>query len=189
MRRARQYEERSWLQLATLTVAGLIGWLATDSATVSAKTSSESGYHRACTASDIVGTWQVVKWRPLVKFSEKDKSSSYFHPHQLYQFTADGTLKSMTSTRPFDSGSSRAFDRVPKVISYHFPSNGQLETRRTDSPGHGERWVCHFVTKDVKDASRQVDLRQGDVVMTLLGREGKPIFIRQLRRLSNVSGR
>lgn len=189
MRHARQYKERPWLQLTTMTVAGLICWLGTESPPVLAKPSSANGYHRACTASDIVGTWEVVKWRALVTFGEKDKGSSYFHPHQLYQFTADGTLKSMTSTQPFESGSSRALDRVPKVISYHFPSAGQLETTRTDLPSHRELWVCHLVTKHVEDASHQVDLRQGDVVMTLLDRNGKPLFIRQLRRMSDASGR
>jgi hypothetical protein len=39
-------------------------------------------------------------------------------------------------------------------------------------------WVCHFVTRRVADASQQVDLRPGDVVMTLLNRDGKPIYIR-----------
>lgn len=189
MRHARQYETGPWLQLTIMTAAGLICWLATEPSPVLAKPSSSDGYHRACTARDIVGTWEVVKWRALVTFGEKDKRSSYFHPHQLYQFTADGTLKSMTSTKPFDSGSSRALDRVPTVISYHFPSAGQLETKRTDLASHRERWVCHFVTKHVDDASHQVHLRQGDVVMTLLDRSGKPLFIRQLRRMSDVSGR
>ena len=188
MRHTRQLEERSRLH-AMKVAASLICWLGMESSVVLANPASPDTYHRACTARDVVGTWEVVKWRTLVTFDEKDKGSSYFHRHQLFQFAADGTLKSMTSTRPFDDRSSRAFARVPKVISYHFPSNGQLETTRTDLPGHRELWICHFVTRRVKDAPRQVDLRPGDVVMTLLDRQGKPVFIRQLRRTNDASGR
>lgn len=188
MWRARQYEQESWFQLTTIVAVGLTCWLATESSVVLAKPPSANGYHRPCTASDIVGTWEVTKWRALVTFDEKDKNSPYFHPHQLYQFTEDGALKSMTSTKAFHGDSSDTFGRIPKVISYRFSSNGRLEATRTDLPGHKELWICHFVTTHVKDASRQVDLRKGDVVMTLLDRQGAPLYIRQLRRHGNESG-
>ncbi len=143
-----------------------------------------NSYHRPCTAGDLVGTWKVVKFRALGTVDKQNQSNSYFHPHQRYQFAADGALKSMTSTRPIDGTAIGVFDRVPHVISYRFRSEAQLETTRTDLPGHRELWICHFVTRRVKDAAREVDLRKGDVVMTLLDGRGKALYIRQMRRVA-----
>ena len=143
---------------------------------------ADATYHRPCKAADLVGLWKVVQWTTYI---DKEKLNSYGHRHQWYLFSADGTLRSMTSTKPNENTREimRTLEKLPAVISYSCAEEGKVVTTRKDLPNGSELWAASFVTKDKADAARKVDLRQGDVVMTLLDKKGRPLYVRQMRKL------
>lgn len=143
----------------------------------------ESSYHRACLAADLVGLWKVVQWTTYI---DKANLNSYGHPHQWYWFSADGALRSMTSTKPNENVGEIAetLGKLPAVISYSCAEGGKVATTRKDSPNGSELWAAFVVTQDKAEAARNVDLKRGDVVMTLLGKEGRPLYVRQMRKLA-----
>ena len=56
-------------------------------------------YSRFCKASDLVGTWRLVKFSSPYQF--KDPQAPFLMPYQMFQFSKDGTMKSAHSGVPF----------------------------------------------------------------------------------------
>jgi len=52
-----------------------------------------------------------------------------------------------------------------------------------------ERWRVVYITKDIKDATLGIDVKVGDVVMSLLDQNNKVIYIRQLRKIFFTGGK
>jgi hypothetical protein len=138
-------------------------------------------YSRPCRADDLIGLWKVVKWTSYL--DDDRKLNSYAHAHQWYLFTPDGTLRSMTSTRRNPNEDLTVLAKLPAVISYRCTADGNVLTERKDLPSVKETWMCSVVTADRSDQARDVHLKKADVVMQLLGRDGRPIYVRQMRRV------
>lgn len=135
---------------------------------------------RACTVKDVVGTWSLVKWNAPVHFN--NPHAPYVMPHQIFQFGEDGGMKSAHSEKAFESSPAKVLQNVPSVVSYQVGSNGLMTVQAKERPEASETWECNAVTQNVDDQKRQVHLKRGDVVMTLLGKDGQPLYVRQLRK-------
>ena len=141
---------------------------------------AEKSIVRTCTAKDLVGSWSLVKWNAPVHFN--NPHAPYVMPHQVFQFGEDGGLKSAHSEEAFDVSPAKVLQRVPSVVNYRVGSNGVVTVQAKERPEASETWECHTVVDNVDDQKRQVHLKRGDVVMTLLGKDGQPLYVRQLRK-------
>ncbi|MGH7205307.1 MAG: hypothetical protein ACREI2_03750, partial [Nitrospiraceae bacterium] len=91
----------------------------------------ESGYaaadkpsSRFCKPQDLVGTWRVMKWTSEFQF--KDPNAPYLLPHQLFQFSADGSMKSAHSAKAFTGDPRKVFQAMPAVVTYSFNQEGMV---------------------------------------------------------------
>jgi hypothetical protein len=141
---------------------------------------SQKSIVRACTAKDVVGSWKLVKWNAPVHFN--NPHAPYVMPHQVFQFNEDGGMKSAHSEQAFDGSPNKVLQHAPSVVKYEVDSNGLVTVRAKERPDASETWECNAVTENVDDQKRQVHLKRGDVVMTLLGKDGQPLYVRQLRK-------
>ncbi|MBI5853715.1 MAG: hypothetical protein HZB35_00450 [Nitrospirae bacterium] len=135
---------------------------------------------RACTARDIVGHWSLVKWNAPVHFN--NPHAPYVMPHQVFQFGEDGAMKSAHSEKAFESSPAKVLQNVPSAVTYQVNAQGVMTVRAEEHPDASESWECSAVTENVDDQKRQVHLKRGDVVMTLWGKDGQPLDVRQLRK-------
>ncbi|MBI4024946.1 MAG: hypothetical protein HY360_08185 [Verrucomicrobia bacterium] len=162
-------------------------------------------YHRPCKADDLPGTWKVVKWTCYFKPPEKDIANVWFHDDQWCQFTGDGKMKSASAMKggrlldakaferlpvtrslydrfkvPLESG---VLEKLPAVIAYACETDGRVVVTRTDLQDHREIWFSNLITENRSEPTVDVFLEKGDLLMTILNAQGKPAYLRQLRRL------
>ncbi len=147
----------------------------------------ESGYaaadkpsSRFCKPQDLVGTWRVMKWTSEFQF--KDPNAPYLLPHQLFQFSADGSMKSAHSAKAFTGDPRKVFQAMPAVVTYSFNQEGMVTIQAKDSAGASETWHCVSMTRDRADDRQKAFLKKGDIVMTLVGKNGQPLYARQMRK-------
>ena len=162
----------------TLAAAALMLVMAT--ATTAAE--SQASYNRPATVADLPGLWKVVQWSTFV---DQSKLNSYAEPYQWYLFDNNGSLRFMTSRQPNEDAARirQTIESLPAVIRYACSGDGKVQTTRTDLSGAEELWQAFYVTRDTSDATGKVDLRAGDIVMTLLDSSGNPLYVRQMRSL------
>ena len=138
--------------------------------------------NRPASSEDFPGLWEVVRWQSDVP---ADRLKSYAAPFQYYLFAPDGSLRSATSqTRTRNLAAiSHAVELQPAVTRYACSSGGFVEIFHTDWPDAPERWHAYYVNYTRRDAEGHFYFRAGDLVMTLLDNDGRPLYVRQMRQL------
>jgi len=140
----------------------------------------ELPYSRLCQPQDLPGTWRLVKFDSHYQF--KDPRAPYLLPHQLFQFSKSGGLKSAHSARPIEEEPQKVFARIPLAITYTLARNGMVSVKAKGTAEAKETWQCVTITQDRNDEDRRFAMKRGDIVMTLVGKHGQTIFMRQLRK-------
>jgi hypothetical protein len=142
-------------------------------------------YARACRPADLLGTWRLVSFHSPYGF--KDSRAPYLLAHQLFQYSNDGLMKSAHSAHPIADPPREIFDRIPSAMSYTLAAKGMVTVRNSATEAAiqapRETWQCAAILRDaVRDKSAGGMVKQGDLVMTLIGKNGRTLFVRQLRK-------
>jgi hypothetical protein len=137
-------------------------------------------YSRLCQPQDLPGTWRLVKFDS--QYQSKNPRSPYLLPHQLFHFSKGGGLKSAHSARPIVENPDKMFARIPLAITYELARNGMVSVKAKGTAKEKERWQCVAITQDRNNDDRHFAMKRGDIVMTLVGKHGHIIFMRQLRK-------
>jgi hypothetical protein len=161
--------------LASMSEAGR-----TSKHTGTTQTVAERPYSRFCKARDLVGTWRLVKFTSQFEF--KDSHAPYLMPHQLFQFSTDGDMKSVYSLTPIQGDPTKALQSMPAVVTYGFGREGIVTVRAKGTIGASETWHCVTLTEDRRDEKQQMFMKRGDLIMTLVGKDGQAAFVRHLRK-------
>ena len=74
------------------------------------------------------------------------------------------------------------FARIPLVITYTLGRNGVVSVKAKGTAEAMETWQCVTITQDRNDEDRRFAMKRGDIVMTLVGKHGQIIYMRQLRK-------
>lgn len=143
-------------------------------------TTEDPTYSRACQAQDLPGTWRLVKFDS--QYQPKNPRAPYLLPHQLFHFSKGGGLKSAHSARPIEEESQKVFARIPLANTYTLAPNGMVMVKAKGTMHARETWQCVTITQDRTDDDRRFAMKRGDIVMTLVGKHGHTIFMRQLRK-------
>ena len=137
---------------------------------------------RFATTQDVMGFWEML---PLNNAEHVNKVNPWPLPYQWFGFYEDGTLASMARTEraSYSRDQLAAILDVVKASAPKFSwSKGLMVVRYPSLPWATEYWVVHLNTAGLELQIGK--LRPGDLVMTLVDREGKPVYYRVLRRLS-----
>ncbi len=142
----------------------------------------ERAASRPCGPIDLIGTWQLVGYGSPRQLNRTD--APYAFPYQVFRFAEDGTLQSAHSRTAFRETPEQVFTRLPTVLSYemHPMQTGVVVVKRPDVDEAAETWFCRTLTIDQIDLTHRTLLRRGDVVLTLVGKSGAPLFTRHLRK-------
>ena len=74
------------------------------------------------------------------------------------------------------------FQAMTAVVTYSFNQDGMVTIKAKGSPGASETWHCVSMTQDRADDRQKAFLKKGDIVMTLVGKNGQPLYARQMRK-------
>jgi hypothetical protein len=140
---------------------------------------------RSCRRVDLLGTWQLVTYS--TRFRAKDPTAPYLYPHQLFQFSVDGSMKSAHSPKAFVGSPGHILGQVPSVLRYEMDPDypGRVTVKASGPRAAAETWQCLAITSEHKDPSGPASVGTGDLVMTLVGKNGEPLFVRYLRKPSH----
>ncbi len=135
---------------------------------------------RACVGDDLLGNWDLIKFDSSYRF--KNQRAPYLYPHQVFQFSIDGGVKSLHSLRPIVGQSEPLFSPVPLDLMYQVKKSGRVYLKTRDHGAPVETWVCEVVMQG-RPIDEQGNARErGDLIMTLVGSGGQSLFVRHLRK-------
>lgn len=143
---------------------------------------TEAPASRHCLPFDVVGTWELVAYGSPHRFKNPD--APYLYPYQVFQYSREGLMKSAHSPTAFTGTPSMVLDAITTSLAYEMvpKSQGLLAVKQPQGRRVAETWQCRTATIDQIDLVRQLTIKRGDLVLTLLGRSGQPLFSRHLRR-------
>ncbi len=166
---------------------GAMGWSvveAKDRPVAKSLTRSGPAVHeralRSCAGEDVVGNWNLVTFDSSYRY--RNPQAPYLFPYQLFQYSSERGAKSAHSRRPILGSPDRVFDTVPPDMTYRVEQGGRVVLT---AKGHAEAveiWSCSVVTQDREARGGGNDLQRGDLLMTLIGRNGQALFQRHLRK-------
>ena len=135
---------------------------------------------RTCVGEDLLGNWDLIRFDSSYRF--KNQRAPYLYPHQVFQYSNRGGVKSLHSLRPIVGHPESLFSPVPQEMVYQIKKSGRvfLRTRGHDEPV--ETWVCEVMTQDRPMSEQGIARKRGDLIMTLIGSERQPLFVRHLRK-------
>ncbi|NOY75573.1 MAG: hypothetical protein GXP32_07250 [Kiritimatiellaeota bacterium] len=144
---------------------------------------SGAAYSRLCAERDLRGLWSVVKWSPYMRVKGADWRESLFLRHQWFEFDGDGHLKTVASNKKMNRDTVvKLLGKTPWGVDISFKRDGFCEISSESKKYPGSVWRCALITRDIKIQSRKLDLRKGDVIMTLLGDDENILYFRQMRK-------
>ncbi|MEM8549816.1 MAG: hypothetical protein AAGF10_03420 [Verrucomicrobiota bacterium] len=140
-----------------------------------------SNNSRPATRADILGVWEM----PYQHIDAAAKATSEAQArYQVYAFDEDGTVKRLTATkRVSPEERSLLLQVVPQLGTWEMLGEGQVVIRRAALDVDNIRAV--ILERSFQDPflSQAPPYREGDLVLTYLDLERKPVITRLLRRI------
>ncbi len=140
----------------------------------------QAGYARSCTRRDVLDNRELVASNSPYRF--RNPQAPYLYPHQVFQYSLQGGVKSAHSLRPILDKPDAIFEAVPVEMIYQVDRRGRLLHKAKGQDQPVERWSCEILTQDREARGLSRALQRGDLMMTLLGAGGQPLFVRHLRK-------
>ena len=137
-------------------------------------------FSRACAADDLLGNWQLVAFDSSYRF--RNPQAPYLFPHQAFQYSQRGGVKSAHSLQPLSGDPDQLFEAVPLDMTYRVEGKGRVVLKTKEHDETVETWSCRVITKDPEGMGDPTMLQRGDLVMTLMGSHGQGLFVRHLRK-------
>ncbi len=165
--------------------------------TISAGSTAEAGEHsmrlksaynltwikshsRPCEPADLPGIWRLLTYDSPRRF--KNPHAPYLQPHQLFQFTSNGGMRSVHSSIPIRDNPVQVFQGSPSDMAYSLEPHGLLLVQAHGTAETKESWQCVAIMHDRYDGQRHPAMKRGDILMKLIGTRGQILFVRQLRK-------
>ena len=141
----------------------------------------QSGHARVCAGEDLLGNWELIRFESSYQF--KKPRAPYLFPHQLFQYSRHGGAKSAHSLHPIAGNPERVLAMVPSELTYQLTRGSRVVLTARGRHEPVETWSCEMVTRSRETVERESDLQRGDLIMTLVGSGGRPLFVRHLRKM------
>lgn len=135
---------------------------------------------RSCSGDDVLGIWSLVTFDSSYRF--KKPQAPYLFPYQVFQYSREHGAKSAHSRTPILDSPDRVFEGVPLDLTYQVEQGGRVVLTAKGHAEAREIWACSVVTRKNQMSGSESDLQRGDLLMTLLGSDGQPLFMRHLRK-------
>ena len=151
---------------------------------------SGMAYSRLCEERDLRGLWRVVKWTPYMEVKGADWRLPMFLRHQWMEFDGSGHLRTVAANKKISDGEAEKLLRKALwKLTITFKRLGFCVISSEKARYPGAVWRCALITKEIKSSPTKLDLKKGDVVMTLLGDDENILYFRQLRKIKLTAGK
>jgi len=144
------------------------------------ETPLQAGSVRTCAGEDLPGNWELIRFDSSYRF--KNPQAPYLFPHQVFQYSDQGGVKSAHSLSPIVGHPDTVFAGVPLEMTYHVARRGRVVLKARGHEEPVETWTCQVVTQGHVTGGGGSTMQRGDLIMTLRGADGQPLFVRHLRK-------
>jgi len=145
---------------------------------------------RACKADDLVGIWEMKGMSGNTK--KINASDPFVAPYQRFRFTKDGKMAQMVSRKPIEGDPSldKLLETVLLTSTYSVDPRGVLTIYKIESP-NPEKCLCAYLSESLTGKQmakipfeeRAMTPTKGDVMLTYLSGDGRPIVGKTLRKI------
>ena len=141
-------------------------------------------YSRLCEEDDLYGLWKVVRWIPYFEVKGKDWTKPAFLKNQWFLFDGKGGVKSLASNLDIKLDDvKKKLSEAENSISVKFKRKGFMTLGSSGKDAKGEFWRCSIAEKNSSVKALNIELKKGDLIMTLFGKDNTIRFFRLLRRV------
>lgn len=146
-----------------------------------------NAYSRPCSKNDIIGLWKVEKWTPFFHIPAKDWNKPSFMKFQWYEFDKTNIIKSFASQKitPIPEVKKKILNSKSN-LTFQFEKDGIILVSSDSNKTKKARWRISIAKKRISDKSLNVNVEKGDILMSLLSEHNEVLYIRQLRKMTNV---
>ena len=143
-----------------------------------------STYSKLCGEDDLYGLWKVERWIPYFDVQGDDWKKPAFLKNQWFIFDGKGGMKSLSSNLEIKLDDvKRKLSDLKTVIPVKFKRKGFLEIQSSNKEEDAEHWRCAIAEKDIIFKSMNIEVKKGDLLMTMFGKGNTIRFFRLLRRV------
>jgi hypothetical protein len=141
---------------------------------VTAQPREEPG--RACTRTDLVGTWDM-QGMSVDRSETIDPANTWYFKVQRFMFGEDGTVRHLASNKPLQASDLKALASVPATSRWRVDERGYLSIQ---PPGNAKspEALCALLTGDMPGPTAP---RRGDILLSYM-RDGRPYVQKLLRK-------
>ena len=149
-----------------------------------ASLNTAGSYSRLCEEEDLYGLWKVVRWIPYFEVQGKDWRKPAFLKNQWFLFDGKGGVKSLASNLDIKLDDvKRKLSEADSVISVKFKRKGFMTLSSSGENADEEMWRCSIAEKNSSVKALNIELKKGDLIMTMFGKDNTIRFFRLLRRV------
>ena len=144
-----------------------------------------STYSRLCEESDLYGLWKVARWIPYFEVQGSDWTKPAFLKNQWLLFDGQGGLKYLAANLEIklDDVQTKLADTT-SIISVKFTRKGFMDLQPPEKGASVEHWRCAVAKKDLIIKAMNIEVKKGDILMTMFGKDNTIRFFRLLRRVN-----
>ena len=143
-----------------------------------------STYSKLCNEDDLYGLWKVVRWIPYFDVQGDDWKKPAFLKNQWFLFDGKGGMKSLASNLEIKLDDvKRKLSDLKTVIPVKFKRKGFMDIQAPKKEKVAEHWRCAIAEKDIVFKSLNIEVKKGDLLMSMFGKENTIRFFRLLRRV------
>jgi hypothetical protein len=133
----------------------------------------------------LIGFWRVVKWHAYFYVPAKEWNKPAFMKFQWYLFEKNGSIKFMTAHKDFANDVVLAkISKNNTDLMYSFDSKGMMRISNPKKKEINELWRTALITKNIDFETTGFKFLKGDVVQSLLDKNNKILYVRQMRKIS-----
>lgn len=143
-----------------------------------------STYSKLCQEEDLYGLWKVVKWTPYFEVKGKEWNQPEFLKNQWLLFDGEGGMKYLASNMEIklDEVQRKLSDEKSKM-TVEFKRKGFMDIQAPKKDAEPEHWRCAVAEKDLTITSMNLEVKKGDILMTMFGKDNTIRYFRLLRHI------
>ncbi len=147
---------------------------------------TSSTYSKLCSEDDLYGLWKVVRWIPYFDVQASDWKKPEFLKNQWSFFDGQGGMKFLSSNADIKIDDvKRKFSDAKTVMSVKFKRKGFMDVEFLKNEQPAESWRCAIAEKERVYKSMNIEIKKGDLLMTMFGKGNTIRFFRLLRRVED----
>lgn len=156
----------------------------TEKKSLSDSLNTASTYSKLCLEEDLYGLWKVVRWIPYFEVKGKDWNKPEFLKNQWLLFDGQGGMKYLASNMEIKLDDvQRKLSDEKSSMTIKFKRKGFMDIQSPQKDTEPEHWRCAVAEKDLLIKSMNIELKKGDILMTMFGKNNTLRYFRLLRRV------